>query len=114
MVVPSTCVLGMLSVRLRFFGIAGGMRGDGGDLLAPLGGLSEPALLRRWNLRQRVQLGAGIETSANEIGERLGVDLLATGDITGDSTTGLTYLLGSGLGVSPCRNLGHFVRGFSG
>jgi hypothetical protein len=89
-------------------------RGDGADLLAPLGGLGETALLRRRKLRQRVQLGAVVKTSASEIGERLGGDLLATGDIAGDSTTGLTDLLCSGLGVSLCRNLGHFVRGFSG
>lgn len=70
--------------HLAGFGIAGAVRGDGGDRLAPLGGLGEAALLRRRKLRQCVQFGAVVETSASEIGERLGVDLLATGDITGD------------------------------
>src|ERR1035438_3338483 len=99
---------------MMIFGIAGAVRGDGADLLAPLGGLGEAALLRRRKRRQRVQLGAVVETSASEIGERLGVDLLATGDIAGDCTTGLADPLCSGLGVPLCRNLGHFVRGFSG
>ena len=66
----------------------------GADLLAPLGGLGEAALLRRRKLRQRVQLGAVVETSASEIGERLGVDLLATGDITGDGAFCLSRLFG--------------------
>ena len=74
---------------MMIFGIAGAVRGDRADRFAPFGGLGEAALLRRRKLRQRVQFGAVVETSASEIGERLGVDLLATGDITGDSTTGL-------------------------
>jgi hypothetical protein len=49
------------------FGIAGAVGRDGADLLAPLGGLGEAALFGRWKLRQGVQVGAAVETSASEI-----------------------------------------------
>ena len=76
-------------MSLRFFRIAGAVRSDSADPLGDVRGVGEAALLRRRQLRQRVDLG--------EDG-----NLLGAGDLASDIANNLSveWLLGfPGFGI---------------